>query len=66
MSFTDAPIRFGQLGFGARNGAIAADRAARITRDVVAAFVDLHLRGIPQPLLDGPSPRYPELEFREE
>jgi len=34
-----------------------------IMREYVDAFVDLHLRQRPQPLLDGPSPRFPEVEF---
>lgn len=38
-------------------------RAVEITRAYVTAFVDLHLRHRPQPLLDGPSPRFPEVDF---
>jgi hypothetical protein len=37
----------------------------RITRDYVAAFFDLHLRGTPQPLLDGPTPDNPEVGFQQ-
>ncbi|WP_248958484.1 hypothetical protein [Sphaerisporangium perillae] len=33
-----------------------------ITRTYVRAFFDLHLRARPQPLLDKPSPRYPEVK----
>jgi hypothetical protein len=29
----------------------------------VTAFFDLHLRGIPRPLLDGPTPAHPEVQF---
>ncbi|MFF4774713.1 hypothetical protein ACFY05_17825 [Microtetraspora fusca] len=34
-----------------------------ITRTYVAAFFDLHLRKKPQPLLDEPSTRYPEIKY---
>lgn len=34
-----------------------------ITRRYVRAFFDLHLRHRQQPLLDGPSARYPEVGF---
>jgi hypothetical protein len=40
-------------------------RSVEITRTYVAAFVDRHLRHRPQPLLDGPSPRFPEVDFVE-
>jgi predicted dienelactone hydrolase len=39
------------------------DLAAEITRRYVRAFLDLHLRDRPQPLLDGPSPAYPDVLF---
>jgi dienelactone hydrolase len=38
-------------------------RTVEVTRAYVNAFVDLHLRNRPQPLLDGPSPRFPEVDF---
>lgn len=38
-------------------------RIVEILRDYLAAFVDLHLRHRAQPLLDGPSPRFPEVRF---
>ena len=34
-----------------------------VTRTYVAAFFDLHLRGIPEPVLDGPTSAYPEVSF---
>jgi hypothetical protein len=40
-----------------------ATRAIEITRGHLAAFLDLHLRRIPQPLLDGPTPANPEVRF---
>jgi hypothetical protein len=38
-------------------------RMIEVLRVYVAAFADLHLRHRPQPLLDGPSPRFPEVRF---
>ncbi|WP_433501104.1 alpha/beta hydrolase family protein [Sphaerimonospora sp. CA-214678] len=60
-SFTD----LGMLGdqFGIDLGAdIPGLRSVEITRRYVAAFFDLHLRERRQPLLNGPSARYPEVE----
>ncbi|MGW7483866.1 alpha/beta hydrolase family protein [Nonomuraea muscovyensis] len=60
MSFTDLGLLTDQLGID--DGAdIAGARAMEITRRYVAAFLDQHLRGKPQPLLDEPSARYPEV-----
>ncbi|TQF02528.1 hypothetical protein E6W39_09880 [Kitasatospora acidiphila] len=39
---------------------VAVDLASR---GYVGAFFDLQLKGIPQPLLDGPSPANPEVTF---
>ncbi len=60
-SFTDyAPIA---TAFGVEVPAAAIDgyRALDLTRRYVTAFVDLHLRDIPQPILDGPRQEYPEI-----
>jgi predicted dienelactone hydrolase len=38
-------------------------RMWRVTNDYLLAFFDRHLNGVPSPLLDGPSPAYPEVEF---
>ncbi|GII78950.1 esterase [Sphaerisporangium rufum] len=62
-SFTDAPLLAGALGLTPAPGTLPAARAAEITRTYVAAFLDRHLRSRPQPLLDGPSPRYAEVAF---
>ncbi|MFD8498790.1 alpha/beta hydrolase family protein [Amycolatopsis sp. NPDC059657] len=61
-SFTDVGLLLDQVGadFGAT---IPSIRASEITRRYVRAFFDLHLRGLPQPLLDRPSAAYPELKF---
>lgn len=61
-SFTDLAVLAEQIGLPRRT-ALAPTRAAEITRSFTRAFFDLHLKGQPQPLLDGPSGRYPEVEF---
>jgi predicted dienelactone hydrolase len=38
-------------------------RCVEIIREYVAAFADQHLRHRRRPLLDGPSPRFPEVDF---
>ncbi|HEX3784950.1 MAG TPA: alpha/beta hydrolase [Pseudonocardiaceae bacterium] len=62
VSFTDLGLLAGQLGIGPR-AELPAARAMDITRDHVRAFVDLHLCGTPQPLLDRPSANYPEVTY---
>ncbi|MGW5264569.1 alpha/beta hydrolase family protein [Microbispora sp. NPDC004025] len=62
QSFTDVPLLAGALGL-AVPGDLTAARSAEITRAYVRAFLDRHLRHRPQSLLDGPSPRYPEVRF---
>ncbi|MFJ5845422.1 alpha/beta hydrolase family protein [Streptomyces sp. NPDC092903] len=64
FSFTDLPYLADQLGLPDAAVPLAAEQGWHITRDYVAAFFDRHLRGIPQPLLDGPAARYPEVVFR--
>ncbi|MFB9689072.1 alpha/beta hydrolase family protein [Amycolatopsis plumensis] len=61
-SFTDIGLVGEQLGidFGATTPAV---RGQAITAAYVRAFFDQHLRGRPQPLLDQPSARYPEVAF---
>ncbi|GHG49685.1 MULTISPECIES: alpha/beta hydrolase family protein [Amycolatopsis] len=61
-SFTDIGLVGEQLGidFGATTPAV---RGQAITAAYVRAFFDQHLRGRPQPLLDQPSGRYPEVAF---
>ena len=43
---------------------VAPERSTQLVRRYTRAFFDRHLRGRPAPLLDGPSPRCPEVEFR--
>ncbi|WP_190094183.1 alpha/beta hydrolase family protein [Streptomyces melanogenes] len=64
FNFTDLPVLASQLGIPLPGETIAAERAAAITRAYVGAFFDLQLKGIPQPLLDGPSRAYPEVMFQ--
>ncbi|WP_246074963.1 alpha/beta hydrolase family protein [Nonomuraea terrae] len=60
QSFTDVPLLAGALGVSIA-GDLSPARSLTITRTYVRAFVDLHLRREPQPLLDEPSPRFPEV-----
>ncbi|MEV0407746.1 alpha/beta hydrolase [Actinoallomurus sp. NPDC050550] len=61
-TFTDLPVLSAWVG---RPGTgISAQRAEEVTRTYVGAFFDLNLKGIPQPLLDGPSPADPEVTFQ--
>jgi dienelactone hydrolase len=46
-------------------GTIDPDRAVAAERAYLCAFFDLHLRHRGSPLLRGPSPRYPEVQFIE-
>ncbi|MFI6729153.1 alpha/beta hydrolase [Streptomyces atratus] len=64
FTFTDVPALGGQLGMVDPEAPLSGERSMRITRDYVAAFFDLHLRGTPQPLLDGPTPDNPEVGFQ--
>ncbi|WP_283138829.1 alpha/beta hydrolase family protein [Rhizohabitans arisaemae] len=60
-SFTDFGVLLDQVGIDV-GADISGIRAVDITRGYVAAFFDLHLRRRPQPLLDKPSTRYPEVK----
>jgi dienelactone hydrolase len=61
-SFTDLALLADQAGIDTGAG-LSGARSLDITRAYVRAFFDQHLRGRPQPLLDQPSPRYPEVTF---
>ena len=61
-SFTDLALLADQIGLDI-GAATPGARSLDITRAYVRAFLDQHLRGQPQPLLDQPSPRYPEVSF---
>jgi hypothetical protein len=65
ISFLDVPflpIEPGSMmAGGLASVRIEAGRAWRIVCDYVLAFFARHLNGAPAPLLDGPSPDYPEV-----
>ncbi|WP_248965709.1 alpha/beta hydrolase family protein [Sphaerisporangium perillae] len=65
VSFTDIPLLLAdQLGIAPPPGLdLSGARSVEITRRYVQAFFDLHLRNKPQPLLDKPSARYPEVKL---
>ncbi|MFD9888647.1 alpha/beta hydrolase family protein [Amycolatopsis sp. NPDC059027] len=62
-TFTDANYLAAKAGFPMPDDLIEPLRGIRITEAYVTAFLDQHLRGHFQPLLCGPSPRYPEVRF---
>jgi pimeloyl-ACP methyl ester carboxylesterase len=61
LSVSDIAVLGDWLGIPAQP--LSGERSVEITRTYTAAFVDLHLRHRPQPLLTGPSPRFPEVDF---
>ncbi|WP_084678252.1 alpha/beta hydrolase family protein [Actinopolymorpha alba] len=61
-SFTDYDLLTQQIGVDL-GSELAGPRSVEITRRYVRAFFDLHLRDKRQPLLRGPSARYPEVRF---
>lgn len=60
-SLSDAAVFVQELGLPSQP--LPGARVVEIMRSYVGAFVDLHLRHRPQPLLDGPSPLFPEVDF---
>ncbi|MDQ0795803.1 alpha/beta hydrolase [Streptomyces sp. B1I3] len=63
-SFTDVPVLEDLMGVTLDpTVTLSTDRQVRITRDYVGAFLDQHLRGRHQPLLDGPTQGNPEVVF---
>jgi hypothetical protein len=65
IDYSDFSVLADQVGIMDPDSPLPADRTAEIMRDYVRAFFDLHLRGVPQPLLDGPTPQNPEVEFHQ-
>jgi predicted dienelactone hydrolase len=59
MNFFDSPF-FSPL----RYGRVDLERTSRTISRYTLAFFDKHLKGIEQPLLDGPSPDIPEVRFQ--
>ncbi|MBZ2174327.1 FtsX-like permease family protein [Schnuerera sp. xch1] len=71
-TFTDYQILFPQLNrklsisprvIQQSIGTAESNQVFEAQRNYIAAFFDLHLKDIPQPLLDSPSTLYPEVEF---
>ncbi|MFI9721900.1 alpha/beta hydrolase family protein [Streptomyces sp. NPDC052396] len=62
-SFTDLGVIAEQAGIPLTGASISGPRADRITRAYVTAFFDQHLKGVREPLFNGPSPEYPEVTF---
>ncbi|WP_041823653.1 alpha/beta hydrolase family protein [Streptantibioticus cattleyicolor] len=63
-SFTDLQILADRIGVPEPPGTtISAPRSVQLTRTYVGAFFDLHLKGIAQPVLDGPTAADPEVTF---
>ncbi|WOT35281.1 alpha/beta hydrolase family protein [Streptomyces coeruleorubidus] len=62
-SFTDVPL-LGELVGIPDTAPLPFERSTALTRAYVAAFFDLQLKGVPQPLFDGPSPSNPEVSVR--
>ncbi|MFG2874811.1 alpha/beta hydrolase family protein [Streptomyces sp. NPDC048337] len=63
FTFSDFPAIADQLGLRDPEAPLPGDRSVELTRRYVAAFFDQHLKGKPQPVLDGPSPDAPEVRF---
>jgi predicted dienelactone hydrolase len=72
LSFTDAEAAYPQLGplLGIPSttvaqliGTLDPTRSITVQRTYIEAFFDRYLRHRPSPLLDGPSPAYPEMQF---
>ena len=63
MNFSDMPL-YCRLRRFTNAGPIAPERAMRIVNDYALAFFDKYLKGAPEPLLDQPLSRYPEVDFR--
>jgi predicted dienelactone hydrolase len=60
-SFSDVAVIAEWLGLPPQP--LPGTRIVEVLRTYLSAFVDLHLRHHPEPLLDNPSPRFPEVRF---
>ncbi|MFF7590338.1 alpha/beta hydrolase family protein [Kitasatospora purpeofusca] len=60
-SFSDLPLLSAEVGRPGDPGAIDPARGLAIARTYLGDFFDLHLKGTPEPLFDGPSPAEPEV-----
>ncbi|WP_020668789.1 alpha/beta hydrolase family protein [Amycolatopsis nigrescens] len=62
-SFTDLSVLGEHFGVKDPTETISGARATELTRAYLVAFFEENLRGRPQPLLEGPVPANPEVEF---
>jgi predicted dienelactone hydrolase len=65
IDFSDVSVIADEAGLPDSDSPLPGDRTVQIMRSYVTAFFDLHLRGIAQPLLDGPTPANPEVVFHQ-
>ncbi|MER7668605.1 alpha/beta hydrolase [Kitasatospora sp. NPDC096128] len=64
-SFTDVPVLAAAAGLPSPPGTTTSpQRGMQLTREYVGAFFDQTLKGVHQPLLDGPSAANPEVQFQ--
>jgi pimeloyl-ACP methyl ester carboxylesterase len=65
FTFTDAPLMFPVAVGPLRQmmGSIDGARAQQVLNTYTRAFFDAHLKGIASPLLRGPAPEYPEMQW---
>ncbi|MFH9353896.1 alpha/beta hydrolase family protein [Kitasatospora sp. NPDC017646] len=64
-SFTDVPVLAAAAGMPIPPGTTTSpERGMQLTREYVGAFFDQTLKGVHQPLLDGPSAANPEVLFQ--
>ncbi|MGW0749674.1 alpha/beta hydrolase family protein [Streptomyces sp. NPDC002587] len=63
FTFSDFPVIGDRLGIPSPEAPLSGARSVELTRRYVAAFFDQHLRGKPQPVLDGPAADAPEVRF---
>ncbi|MER5933550.1 alpha/beta hydrolase [Streptomyces sp. NPDC002054] len=63
FTFTDLPVLGDQLGLPDPETPLPGQRSAALTRQYVAAFFDLQLKGVPQAVLEGPTAENPEVRF---
>ncbi|MGW7349429.1 alpha/beta hydrolase family protein [Streptomyces sp. NPDC054854] len=63
FTFTDFPHLGDELGIPDPGAPLTGARSVELTRRYVGAFFDQHLKGRPQPVLDGPAADAPEVRF---
>ncbi|MFD9357037.1 alpha/beta hydrolase family protein [Streptomyces sp. NPDC060031] len=63
FTFTDFPAIADQLGLPDPDAPLPGARSVELTRRYVGAFFEQHLKGRPQPVLDGPAADAPEVRF---